>query len=101
MTNGDKIRSMTDAELAEWLDKQYNQDREDWESIGCYNCINYGTHHYPKDCGKCEYLGGLLQWLKREVKTKICDICNTKITETEFKNNDGYCHECFIKFIKK
>jgi len=66
LTNGDKIRSMTDAELAEWLDKQYNQDREDWESIGCYNCINYGTHHYPKDCGKCEYLGGLLQWLKRD-----------------------------------
>ena len=29
MTNGDKIRAMTDEELAEWIDKQYNENRED------------------------------------------------------------------------
>jgi hypothetical protein len=67
MTNFEKIKSMTLEELAEWLDVQHNQDRLDWDSIGCYHCINYGTHHYPNDCGDCEWLGGLKQWLQREV----------------------------------
>jgi|GEM_PF-6375966 len=39
--------------------------------------------------------------MNKENKTKICDICNTKITEKEFKNNDGYCHKCFTKRHKK
>jgi len=68
ITNADIIRSMTDEELAEWLDKQHNQEREDWEDVGCYHCVNYGTHHQPTDCGDCEWLGGLLQWLRRETK---------------------------------
>ena len=70
MTNADKIRLMSDDELAEWIDKQLNQDREDWSSnvIGCYHCINYGTHHYPNDCGECEWLGGIKQWLQKEAK---------------------------------
>ena len=41
MTNADKIRAMTDEELAEFLDKQNNQDREDWDSVGCYHCVYY------------------------------------------------------------
>ncbi len=75
MTNGDRIRSMTDEELAEWLDKQHNQEREDWESIGCYHCTSYGTHHADKsnvgteyeclyECKNCEYENGVLGWLK-------------------------------------
>jgi predicted hydrolase (HD superfamily) len=68
MTNGDKIRSMTDKELTEWLDKQYNQDREDWTPLGCYHCADYGTHHYPEDCGDCEWLGGIMGWLQQEYK---------------------------------
>lgn len=39
--------------------------------------------------------------MDKENKTKICDICNAKITEKEFKNNDGYCHKCFTKRHKK
>ena len=31
------------------------------------------------------------------MKNKICDICGKNITEKEFKNNDGYCHNCFTK----
>lgn len=67
MTNADKIRTMNDEELAEWLDKQLNQDREDWDSIGCYSCLFYKTHHYPEECENCVYKGGILSWLKKEV----------------------------------
>ena len=68
MTNADKIRSMTDEELAEWLDRQHNQNRSDWEPLGCYKCIYYKTHHQPKDCRKCEWKNGILGWLKKEVQ---------------------------------
>jgi len=77
LTNGDTIRSMTDEELAEWLDKQFNQDRADWEGFGCYHCINYGTHHADKsnigteyenlyECKNCEFENGVMDWLKTE-----------------------------------
>ena len=73
-TNGDRIRSMTDEELAEWIDKMFNEGRDDWEPIGCYSCINYGTHHADKanigtkeeylyECKDCEFENGLLDWL--------------------------------------
>lgn len=68
MTNADKIRAMTDEELAEWIDKQTNQDREDWESLGCYDCIYHKTHHYTYDCGDCEWKHGILNWLKRKAE---------------------------------
>lgn len=78
MTNGDKIRSMSDEELFDWLDSQYNEDREDWEPIGCYSCDIYGTHHTDKsyigtefehlyECRGCEFENGLLSWLKQEI----------------------------------
>lgn len=35
ITNGDKIRNMNDLELANWLDKISNQNREDYIGIGC------------------------------------------------------------------
>ena len=40
------------------------------ESFGCLSCINYGTHHYPKDCIRtnCEWLKrgtSILTWLKK------------------------------------
>lgn len=75
LTNGDKIRSMTDEELAEWLDKQFNQNRKDWNGFGCYHCINHGTHHSDKsnigtknenlyECKDCEFENGIVGWLK-------------------------------------
>lgn len=67
MTNYEYIKSMSIDEMAEWIERQYNQEKEDWEPLGCYNCSNYGTHHYPKDCGDCEWLGGIKFWLKNEV----------------------------------
>ena len=77
MTNADKIRNMNDEELSEWLDKQHNENREDYNSIGCYDCIYYKTHHADKSnigtkyehlyqCKNCEFENGILQWLKSE-----------------------------------
>jgi D-tyrosyl-tRNA(Tyr) deacylase len=68
MTNFEKIKAMSIEEMTEWLDKSTNQDREDWEDIGCYHCCYYGTHHAPVDCQRenCEWLGGIRQWLNRE-----------------------------------
>ena len=53
MTNGDKIRAMTDEELARWF---YN-------SVGCSEeCVALG-----KDCGfRCDR--AWLDWLKEEAK---------------------------------
>lgn len=67
ITNYEKIKSMTIDEMADWLDKILNQDRDDWNEPGCYHCAYYGTHHQPKDCGDCEYKEGLKGWLNREI----------------------------------
>lgn len=64
MTNSEKIRSMNDKELAAWLEKISNRETEEFEGLGCYDCVYYGTHHYPSDCGHCEWKFGILEWLK-------------------------------------
>jgi hypothetical protein len=69
MTNFEKIKAMSITELAEFLDKSANQEREDWEPIGCYCCADYQTHHYPKDCGECEWLKGIEAWLSLTVRS--------------------------------
>ena len=78
ISNADVLRNMTDEDLAEFLDKMLNQDREDCDPIGCYGCVYYGTHHQNKNseyykCGDCEFEGGLLQWLQSEVKEDDSD----------------------------
>jgi hypothetical protein len=67
-TNAERIREMNNEELAEWLDSLFNQERDDWNPIGCFNCCNYGTHHYPKNCGDCEWKDGILAWLDKPYK---------------------------------
>ena len=72
-TNADRIRNFSDEELAEFFDKATNQDREDWETIGCFGCVFHGTHHQDKDggsykCEGCEFENGILAWLQAEVK---------------------------------
>ena len=68
MNNYDKIRKMTLKEMADWLDKISNEDRDDWDPIGCSGCCYYNTHHMPKECGKCEFEGGMEKYLKRKTK---------------------------------
>ena len=71
MTNGEKLRSMTDEELADALDRMTNDEREDWHPIGCHSCMNADTHHCSKSDrwdGKevCEDADGIIGWLRRE-----------------------------------
>lgn len=65
MTNFEKIKAMNLAELAEFLDKASNQERDDWSSIGCCGCVHLYNH--PKDCGECEWVNGIEAWLRLEV----------------------------------
>ena len=70
MTNGDRIRQMNDEELAGFLTKALDQERDDWNPIGCFHCINYNTHHQnERECGDCEWFGGLEKWLESECES--------------------------------
>jgi len=84
VTNADRIRAMSDEELAEWIDKMFNEGRDDWEPIGCYSCIHYSTHHsnpenkgtYLYECAACPHEGsyenglkyGVRAWLQQPAK---------------------------------
>ena len=62
MTNADKIRSMTDEQLAEWLDE--HDDQEDFCNTRCpyydgFDCASIFT-------SSC--VDGRLEWLKQEYK---------------------------------
>ncbi|MFA7051244.1 MAG: hypothetical protein WC189_04060 [Bacilli bacterium] len=78
MTNGDKIRSMTDEQLADWLNKITNQEKEDWEQIGCSFCINnvisnksgVFTKFSLHGCEVCKFENGLIGWLKSDSDSK-------------------------------
>lgn len=65
MNNYKKIITMSPEELADLLIKLLDQESENHETIGCFHCCYYNTHHYPKDCGECEYKGGILDWLNQ------------------------------------
>jgi len=69
LTNFEKIKAMTVGEMTDWIEKQNDQERDDWESLGCYHCINYRTHHQnPRECGDCEWFSGIRSWLEREAE---------------------------------
>jgi len=63
MTNADKIRSMTDRELAEWLEG--NDDQDYFCTTRCpyfddvFGCVN--SNSASNSC-----LEGRLEWLKQE-----------------------------------
>ncbi|APH20964.1 TPA: hypothetical protein ACXDAY_002185 [Clostridium botulinum] len=71
--------------------QRLNLDKRDVISI-INNLYNYNN--------KVKILEQINSYVEGD-KTKICDICNTKITEKEFKNNDGYCHKCFAEMHKR
>ena len=54
MTNADRIRTMSDEELAEWLAKHNERSAV---------CPNFGAHDCQASCRKC-----WLDWLKEEAK---------------------------------
>ena len=74
ITNADRIRSMSDEELAEFIHNIVDEDSS--HNVACYGCINYGTHHsdpankgtYLYECGGCENEGiglDVLMWLQQ------------------------------------
>lgn len=69
MNNIERIKSMSLEEMAECFEELGLDD----ETFGCATCTSYGTHHYPDDCGNCEYLKcecDIKQWLKQQSKAK-------------------------------
>lgn len=50
MTNYERIKNMSVEEMAEFLKTCVSDDLT--HGIGCYQCIDYGTHHYTE--GDCE-----------------------------------------------
>lgn len=76
MTNYDVIKNMTIEEMAEFLKSMV--DDYETHNVGCYCCINYGTHHSDPankdnglyECEGCENEGiglDLVKWLKTKV----------------------------------
>ena len=79
MTNADRIRAMSDEELAEFIFSLVDEDSS--YEIGCYGCINYGTHHSdPANKGthlyECEGCSGegigldIGKWLKQPAEVE-------------------------------
>ena len=73
MTNADRIRAMSDEELAEFIRSMVDEDYT--HEVACYGCISYGTHHsdpankgtnlYECDGCSCEGVGlDVLKWLQ-------------------------------------
>ena len=74
LTNADRIRSMSDEELAEFIRSMVDESNS--HNVACYGCINYGTHHsdpankgtYLYECDDCENEGiglDVLKWLQQ------------------------------------
>ena len=74
ITNADRIRAMSDEELAEFIRSMV--DGSNNHNVACYGCINYGTHHsdpankgtYLYECEGCinEGIGlNVLMWLQQ------------------------------------
>lgn len=72
-TNADRIRAMTDEQLAEFIRRMV--DGSNTHEVACYGCIHYGTHHsdpenkgtdlYECDGCRSEGIGlDVLKWLR-------------------------------------
>ena len=77
MTNYEHIKNMSVEEMADFLTSLL--DGENKHYVGCYGCINYGTHHsdpsnkdlYECEGCDCEGIGyDLVKWLESEVTEK-------------------------------
>lgn len=72
VTNADKIRSMTDRELAKWLEEIYDQD------YFCTTRCPYFDDVFGCDSNSCAE--GLLEWLKQETKNNMSNYkCKVRI----------------------
>lgn len=69
MNNFEYIKNMTLEEMAEFLETILSDEKD--HIVGCYDCINYNTHHYLEDeCdGCCQHEIGLNigKWLNKDI----------------------------------
>ena len=74
VTNAQRIRAMSDKELAEFIRSMVDDDCT--HEVACYGCVNYGIHHsdpankgthlYECDGCSCEGIGlDVLKWLQQ------------------------------------
>ena len=52
----DKIKTMNISEMKDYFQQIFDSNEE---IFGCGSCIDYMTHHYPKDCIRTN-----CQWVK-------------------------------------
>ena len=78
-TNADRIRAMSDEELAEFIRSMVDDDST--HDVACYGCINYGTHHsdpnntgtHLYECEGCSNEGiglDIGKWLKQPAEVE-------------------------------
>ena len=74
MTNADRIRAMSDEELEQFIFSMV--DDCSTHEVGCYGCVNYGTHHSDPtnkgtnlyECDGCSCEGvwlDIMKWLQQ------------------------------------
>jgi len=72
-----KIKQMNIDELAEFLRIRFDEEGGSrCAGIGCSNCIDYKTHHYPDDCGNCIWLpveNDYKKWLELDVEIELAE----------------------------
>lgn len=63
-TNIQRLQRMTVEELADFLERTTDEERDDWFPLGCNSCIYQGTHHEPEECVDCSWKNGITGWLR-------------------------------------
>lgn len=70
MTNYERIKLMNKKELANFLYTLL--DENEYTDIGCFDCCNYGTHHFLDCSGSCygcenyDIGDDVMKWLEKE-----------------------------------
>lgn len=67
MTNAEKIRTLSDDELAKWIDTILNGGHEWFDAQACERCkVQHGGQCPDPEAETCESVGGeVLDWLKQ------------------------------------
>jgi len=74
----EKIMNMSIGELAEFMRVRFDSEMGSRVvGIGCSECINYQTHHYPSDCQECVWLdveNDYVKWLEMDSDVELSEV---------------------------